>query len=86
MGYAIRTDVYGWRFVDSAEDCLEHETYSEEQPAPYADPNAGVDAEIRELEASITPRRLREALLTTEGAAWLAEVDARIAALRAQRV
>lgn len=44
-----------------------------------------IDAEIAKLEASITERRKREALLTDSGRAWLAAKDAEIAALRAQR-
>jgi hypothetical protein len=40
--------------------------------------------QIQTLEAEITPRRQREALLTEEGKAWLVEQDAKIAALRAQ--
>lgn len=55
-----------------------------EPPAP--DPNAGIDAQILALEATVTNRRLREAALTDEGRAWLADLDAQIAALRAQRV
>lgn len=53
-------------------------------PAP--DPNAAVQAQILALEASVTQRRLREAALTEAGKAWLAYLDAQIAALRAQRV
>lgn len=45
-----------------------------------------VDAQILALEATVTQRRLREAALTEAGRAWLADVDAQIAALRAQRV
>ena len=41
-----------------------------------------VRAEINALEATQTPRRMREAL-TPAGAAWLADLDLRIAALRA---
>lgn len=39
---------------------------------------------IANLEATITPRRMREATLTVEGKAWLADIDAHIASLRAQ--
>jgi hypothetical protein len=53
--------------------------------APEPDPNAGIDAQILALEATVTQRRMREAALTDEGKAWLADVDARITALRAQR-
>ena len=40
--------------------------------------------QIAALEKSQTDRRVREAVLTTEGKTWLATVDAQIAALRAQ--
>ena len=59
------------------------EGWSTTPPAP--DPNAAIDAQILALEATVTQRRLREAALTDEGKAWLADVDAQIAALRAQR-
>lgn len=41
---------------------------------------------IQALEATITPRRMREAVTTGPGGVWLADVDAQIAALRAQLV
>ena len=87
MGYAVRNDgVYGWRSVDSSADCLGNEEYSAGEPAPYLDPNASIDAQILALEATVTRRRLREAALTEAGRAWLADLDAQIAVLRAQRV
>ena len=49
------------------------------EPTPYV-PTA-LD-EIRNLEASVTPRRLREAVLTEEGKAWLANIESQIATLR----
>lgn len=45
-----------------------------------AAPRLAVLAQIRELEASVTPRRLREAVLGDNG--WLNGVNAQIAALR----
>ncbi len=39
--------------------------------------------QIAALEAAVTPRRMREAVLGTDGG-WLADVDTQIAALRAQ--
>jgi len=48
--------------------------------------NTVIDARILALEASVTQRRLREAALTEAGRAWLADVDAQIAVLRAERV
>ncbi len=40
--------------------------------------------QIAALEKTQSDRRMREAVLTTEGKAWLATVDAQIASLRAQ--
>lgn len=57
--------------------------WSTTPPAP--DPNAAIDAQIIALEATATPRRIREAALTEAGRAWLADLDAQIAVLRAQR-
>jgi hypothetical protein len=51
-------------------------------PVDPPDPREAILAEIAALEATVTNRRLREAALTEDGKAWLAEVDARIAALR----
>ena len=41
-------------------------------------------AQIAALEATVTQRRIREAVTTTDGKTWLANVDNQIAALRAQ--
>lgn len=48
------------------------------------DANATIRAKIVALEAQQTPRRLREAVLTAEGAAWLTQLQGQIAALRSQ--
>ena len=58
-----------------------------EQPEPEAPNTPYVPTaadHIRNLEATVTPRRIREALLTPEGKAWLEGVEAQIAALRSQ--
>lgn len=47
--------------------------------------NAVIDAQIRALEATATPRRMREAALGVDDG-WLAALDAQIAALRTQRL
>jgi ribosomal protein S19E (S16A) len=39
-------------------------------------------AEIEKLEGTITPRRLRDSVLTDEGKAWLTDVEAKIATER----
>ena len=38
--------------------------------------------EIHRLEGTITPRRLRDSVLTDEGKAWLADVETKIASER----
>lgn len=50
--------------------------------APLPAPGKDALAQIADLEATITPRRVREALLGVDNG-WLAGVDAQIAALRA---
>ena len=75
------------QFYPEAE--LHEEEWTQEQVdmAMFAqNPNAAIDAQILALEATVTQRRLREAALTEAGKAWLADVDAQIAALRAQMV
>lgn len=58
-----------------------------EPPEPSEpDPNAAIDAQIAALEAQQTLRRMRDALLTPEGAAWLAALEAQIAGLRLLRL
>jgi len=42
-----------------------------------------VAEQIATLEATVTPRRIREAILGTDGG-WLAEIEAEIESLRAQ--
>lgn len=53
------------------------------EPADVPDPRLTILNQIAELEASITQRRLREALLTGDKT-FIDSVDAQIAALRAQ--
>jgi hypothetical protein len=47
-------------------------------------PDLSARDQIAGLEMQITPRRLREAVLTAEGKAWLEDCEARIAALRSK--
>lgn len=46
--------------------------------------NDVIKSQIADLEKSVSDRRLREAVLTEAGAAWLADVNAQIEVLRAQ--
>lgn len=54
-------------------------------PAPPSESDIA-KRQIAEIEASITDRRLREAMLSTTGKSWLSERDSEIAALRAKIV
>lgn len=46
--------------------------------------NNEIDRQIRELEAKVTPRRLRDALISGDKT-FISDIEAQIAALRAQR-
>lgn len=46
--------------------------------------NTAIEAQILELEARVTPRRLREAVLGADRE-WIADIEQQIAALRARR-
>lgn len=59
---------------------------AEEAAAAAAAPYDAIKGQIAEKEATITVRRIRESLLTDSGRLWLTNVDAQIAALRAQLV
>ena len=87
MSYAIRKDKQGWRAVDGPDDVGDGEVYSETTPPPTqppaADSQAGILSQILTLEATITPRRQREAILGIDNG-WLADVNTQIAALRAK--
>lgn len=50
----------------------------------FVEPARNIRAEIAELEAQQTPRRIREAALTESGRDWLQSLETQIAALRAQ--
>jgi len=63
VSYAIRKDSQGWRAVNSIDDVLPDEDYSEDQPAPVA-PNPDYAAEIDALERqNLMPRATREFML-----------------------
>jgi len=64
-------------------DCTPEEVAEiEQRKASPANVNAPTLAAITALEATVTPRRVREAVTSPAGYAWLANVDAEIAALR----
>ena len=57
---------------------------AEEQAVADAQPSQDAQAEIAKLEAEISPRRVREAVLTAEGKTWLEDQEALIAIERAK--
>lgn len=88
-GYAIRNDQRGFRCVASIDDILDDETFGLELP-PSGQPTSewlssqdGIKFQIKNLEETITPRRLREAVLGTDNG-WLANIEDQIEDLRAQ--
>ena len=52
------------------------------RPLPVIPPEVVTKQQIAELESVITPRRLREAILTPEGKTWLTSIDQQVATLR----
>lgn len=84
-GYAVRNDgIYGWRVVDSADDCLANETFQDQQPSEYIPSNNDkIKQQIAELESQQTERRIREATLGIDNG-WLKNLNDQIAALRSQ--
>lgn len=52
--------------------------------APAPDAREGVLREIARLEATVSARRLREAITTDAGKAWLANVEAQISVQRSK--
>ena len=54
---------------------------------PYVKPvNEDVDKQIVALEGTVTLRRIRESMLTSDGKVWLQDVDDQIEVLRTQRL
>jgi len=54
---------------------------------PYVKPvNEDLDKQISDIESTLTLRRLREAVLTSDGKVWLQDVDDQIKILRDQKL
>lgn len=53
MGYAVRKDGQGFRAIESKNDCLEHEIYSELEPKPN---EPSVDDKIKTIVYKIQSR------------------------------
>lgn len=71
-------------WVECPAECKEGWLFDEGEFTLQPLPLPSVASQILAIEAQITPRRMREAILTTEGAAWLSAKEAEIEALRAQ--
>ena len=68
-------------------DCTPEEVAEiEQRKASPANVNAPTLAAIAALERTVTQRRIREAVTSPAGYAWLANVDSQIAALRGSLV
>jgi hypothetical protein len=86
IGVAIGnpTDKKTWRIDFAPGTTKADKTAAQEALASYdLAASDSVLAQIDALEAQQTPRRLREAVTTTAGKAWLKTLDEQIAALRA---
>lgn len=68
-------------WVDCADDVRAGYTYDGDFHPP-AEQGSSVLSQISALEGQVTQRRLREAVLTPEGATWLTDIENQIAALR----
>jgi hypothetical protein len=71
------------QWVDVADDTTTQDTYQNGAVVKYAAPVPGPLDVIRDLEAQITPRRIRE-MATPEGQQWMLDLEAQIAVERAK--
>jgi hypothetical protein len=84
-GIIVSRTLDGWLVSDSAaaEDIIATYQGSPAQTAFLnAQTNASLQAQIDALEALQTLRRMRDALASSQGATWLANLEAQVAALR----
>jgi len=83
--FAIKKDRSGFRSINEENEVFPDEYFSGSPPdwTPSSVPNEAIKGQISALEATVTPRRLREAVLGVDGG-WLAAINAQIDALRAQ--
>ena len=82
--YANKMGTGEWHNVESSTEYLKWLSEGNTpEPADQPDPKEAIKAQIAELEAKITPRRIREALLSGD-TAYIVGIDTEIAALRSQ--
>lgn len=79
----------GLQMVEAGDAHIGHLFYGESFSVPtptLAQLNAPTLSAITALESTVTPRRIREAVTTTEGKTWMASIDTQIADLRTKLV
>lgn len=80
--YAINKNG-GIRAVDSEDDLETGEVFCEVLPVQVTSSKDTILAEIQELEATVTPRRVREALISGD-TSYIKSVDVAVSKLRLQ--
>jgi len=71
-------------WVDVADDTTEQDTYVDGEVVKYVAPVPTVLDKIIDLEAAVTPRRVRDSILTADGKTWLDDQEKLIAVERAK--
>ena len=71
-------------WVDVADDTTTQDTYVDGAVVKYVEPVPTVLDKIIDLEAAVTPRRIRDAFASDEGKKWVADQEALIATERAK--
>ena len=72
------------KWVDVADDTTERDTFVDGAVVKYSDPVPTVLDKIEKLEAAVTPRRVRDSILTADGKTWLDDQEKLIAVERAK--
>ena len=70
-------------WVEIDDDVTHRDTYEDGKVVKYSEPDLTPQQKINQLENEITPRRIREAILGTDGD-WLKNKEAEIATERAK--
>ena len=71
-------------WVEVADDTTEQDTYVNGAVVKYVAPVPTVLDKIMDLEAAVTPRRMRDSVLTEDGKKWLDDQEKLIAVERAK--
>ena len=71
-------------WVDVPDDTTDQDTYVDGAVVKYVAPTLTTLEKIMVLEAAVTPRRLRDSILTADGKTWLDDQEKLIAAERSK--